>query len=359
MRKLSVILLAILLVLGFGMQAGAEPTGFDNYDDVGFSGSETLLDFEDPALVNTQIGSYYEADGVIFSEGLVGMPDLGFWNPRHVTIATNYYFGSSFDSVTVYFTEPVTHVGFDVWVQSANFSVTVYRDDSDVPSGTVSVPVPREYTAFIGVVDPEGIDHIVIGSAGQIQIFAIDDFRFEGTLSAIEVRVDIQPGSCLNPLNIKRQGVLHVAIIGTEELDVAEIDPSTVLLAGVSPLRDVIEDRIYCNGEHDGIPDLTLKFEAPEIVQALGDVQDGDLVTLQLTGQLYDGTEITGSDVVTVLARGKYRKHWKKRWKGHWKGQWKEQWQEHKKEYWEEHGKEQWKEKMEEMKTEWKAKGKK
>jgi len=55
----------------------------------------------------------------------------------------------------------------------------------------------------------------------------------------------------------------------------------------------------------DGIMDLTLKFSTQEIVEALGDVEDGDEVTLTLNGILADGTKIEGEDLVTILKRGK------------------------------------------------------
>jgi len=58
----------------------------------------------------------------------------------------------------------------------------------------------------------------------------------------VEVAVDIKPESCPNPLSVKEKGALSVAIVGTEEFDVTQVDPATVTLAGVSPLRWDVED---------------------------------------------------------------------------------------------------------------------
>ncbi|MQY56694.1 hypothetical protein GH140_00640, partial [bacterium] len=65
----------------------------------------------------------------------------------------------------------------------------------------------------------------------------------------IPVFVDIKPGSCPNPLNLKSKGVLPIAILGTEDFDVTKIDPATLILVregyeepGVSPLRWAYED---------------------------------------------------------------------------------------------------------------------
>ena len=142
----------------------------------------------------------------------------------------------------------------------------------------------------------------------------------DGDVGAVGARVpiDIKPQSCPNPLNVKSKGLLPVALLGTADFDVSEIDPVSVRLAGVAPLRSNIEDvatpfafpeKEDCNdctdlGE-DGFDDLTLKFDTQEIVSALGAVKDGDCLLLELTGNLQDGTPIVGEDVVLILKKGK------------------------------------------------------
>ena len=139
------------------------------------------------------------------------------------------------------------------------------------------------------------------------------------TSSSIVVPVDIKPMSCPNPLNVNMKGVLSVAILGTEDLDVTEIDPATITLEGVPPLRlsleDVAtpfepfmgkEDAYDCNEEWgDGYLDLVLKFDAQEVIGALGVVNDGDVLVLSLTGELLDGTPIMGEDVIVILKKGR------------------------------------------------------
>ncbi len=141
--------------------------------------------------------------------------------------------------------------------------------------------------------------------------------------SDIEVPLDIKPMSCPNPLQVKGNGVLPVAILGTSDFDVTLIDVSTITLEGVSPLRSSIEDvatpydggfddppdRLDCGiaGE-DGLADLTLKFDKQAVVAALGDVEDGDVLLLTLTGNLTEdagGTAIIGQDVVWIRKKGK------------------------------------------------------
>jgi hypothetical protein len=135
--------------------------------------------------------------------------------------------------------------------------------------------------------------------------------------------VDIKPTSCPNPLNVKDKGVLPVAILGTEGFDVGQIDPATVELEGVAPLRWEWEDVATpfepfvgkedcfadCNEEGpDGHMDLTLKFKAQEVVAALGEVEDGDCLVLHLPGNLteeHGGGAFVGEDVVWIKAKGK------------------------------------------------------
>ena len=126
------------------------------------------------------------------------------------------------------------------------------------------------------------------------------------------VPLDIKPGSCTNPLNVKSKGVLPVAILGTEDFDVNEIDIATIRLAGVAPIRSALEDMgappddYDCEGSQpDGFDDLILKFKTQEIVEVLGEVEDGDEFILTLTGSLKSNELIKGEDVVLILKKGK------------------------------------------------------
>jgi hypothetical protein len=132
---------------------------------------------------------------------------------------------------------------------------------------------------------------------------------------ALLVIVDIKPSSCPNPLNVKSKGVLPVAILGSEDIDVNSIDVASIRLAGVGPIRSGFEDvgtplvdanDCECSTEGpDGLPDLILKFETQEIVEAIGEVDHGDELVLELTGVLSDETPIVGSDCVII--RGKHK----------------------------------------------------
>jgi len=133
------------------------------------------------------------------------------------------------------------------------------------------------------------------------------------------VAVDIKPGSCPNPVNVKSSGVLPIAILGTEDVNVIKIDPTSVRLTGVEPIRSGFEDVATpvsdtndCNcitEGPDGFLDLTLKFKTQRIVEAIGDVNDGDVRVLTLTGVLFDPmpfeTPIEGADCILIRGRHK------------------------------------------------------
>jgi uncharacterized repeat protein (TIGR01451 family) len=136
----------------------------------------------------------------------------------------------------------------------------------------------------------------------------------------VSVSVDIRPGSCPNPLNEKDQGVLPVAIAGTPEFDVTEIDPSSVMLTreglavSVPALRRNFEDAAtpYIGppgGCHtlrgDGIVDLIFHFSTSAVVKMLklDEVARWSIVPLKVTGKLreqFGGKTIEGVDYVRV-----------------------------------------------------------
>ncbi|MFW9842538.1 MAG: hypothetical protein ACFFES_16700, partial [Candidatus Thorarchaeota archaeon] len=135
---------------------------------------------------------------------------------------------------------------------------------------------------------------------------------------AREVALDIRPGSCPNPINGtsahgKGKAVLPVAIMGTADSDVHDIDPTTVTLNGTSPVRwnyedvgappdDPDEECACSEAGPDGYTDLNLKFYSAEVVASLGDDN-----VVRVEGQLYDGTLFKGQDCVTLVGRSASR----------------------------------------------------
>jgi hypothetical protein len=149
--------------------------------------------------------------------------------------------------------------------------------------------------------------------------FLIVDLGSYSGEEPINVSLDIKPSSCPNPINTKSKGVTSVAICGDQDINVTEIDTASIRLEGVAPLRSNIEDvatpfEPYTGKEFsddcneygaDGFDDLVLKFNTQEIVEAIGDVEDGDVLILTVSGELSDGAGIEGEDVVVIKKKGK------------------------------------------------------
>jgi hypothetical protein len=173
----------------------------------------------------------------------------------------------------------------------------------DFPISNAITPASQDVT------DPDPDNNVM---TTELRVAAIAEVH--------DVAVDIKPQSCPNPLNPRAKGVLPVAILGTLDLDVTMIDPASVRLEGVEPLRWSIEDvatpgadgaeGCECTTEGpDGYDDLVLMFDVQAIVAALGEISDGETRLLSLTGDLaeeYDAA-IEGGDCVIIRLRGASR----------------------------------------------------
>jgi hypothetical protein len=86
---------------------------------------------------------------------------------------------------------------------------------------------------------------------------------------------------------------------------VAAIRSSVEDVATPFTLINGLDDAYHCHDlGPDSFSDLTLKFDTEELIQALGEVQDGEVRVLTLTGVLQHGTPIEGQDVVVIKAKG-------------------------------------------------------
>jgi hypothetical protein len=162
-------------------------------------------------------------------------------------------------------------------------------------------------------------DPDTIGFVMQIASFLDFESAIAAKVQAIvgetTVNLDVHPTSCPNPINPKSKGTVPVAILGTDVLDVADIDVSTLLLEGIAPVRSSIEDvatpwdgdpsdpisRNDCGtGEADGFADLTLKFKTQDLITALGGVSKGDVVEVTISGSTLGGEAFSGTDVIWI-----------------------------------------------------------
>lgn len=135
---------------------------------------------------------------------------------------------------------------------------------------------------------------------------------------ALEVAVDVKPGSCPNPFQVGSKGLLPLAVLGGPGFDAAAIDPATVRLAGVPAVSWSLEDVAAPSGLRpdscmscttagpDGHPDLVLHVDRQELAAALGDAGDRACLLVDLRGNLVPaagGGPVRGADVLRVQHR--------------------------------------------------------
>ena len=114
-------------------------------------------------------------------------------------------------------------------------------------------------------------------------------------------------------LNAKKKGALTIAVCGTKDFEVSNVDPKSVRLAGVAPWHWKQKDSHLCLDGKDGFVDLVLKFKNREVVEALGpDLEDTDGVTIALTGNLNDKNKTAFGGEWKAEIKKEGRKHWKK-----------------------------------------------
>ncbi len=264
-----------------------------------------------PGLV--QDGATYQSGG---GSGRLWLNGDGYYGLKSKTLGDSSEWGGN--GIQILYTSSVNAIGFDMqnYVGYGMAGMVSVYDTVDGLISTTSVN-----GGFFGW------ENIAGGGIGSVFIAANDrnyimiDNHGYGIVPepATVVAVDIKPGSCPNPVNVKSKGVLPVVILGTDDYDVTTIDPTSIRLTGVEPLRSSYEDvatsvsdsnDCNCTEEGpDGFLDLTLKFKTQRIVEAVGDVNDGDVLTLELTGVLFDPmpfeTPIEGADCILIRGRHK------------------------------------------------------
>jgi hypothetical protein len=120
-------------------------------------------------------------------------------------------------------------------------------------------------------------------------------------IAALEVEIDIKPGSDPNCFNNDGHGVIPVAILGSADFDVTQVDAGTVKLEGLDVAARGKAEKLLAHVEDvngDGFDDLVLNIEDTD-----GTFSSGS-GTATLTGNLltaFGGTPIQGTDAICVV----------------------------------------------------------
>jgi hypothetical protein len=118
---------------------------------------------------------------------------------------------------------------------------------------------------------------------------------------AVDVAIDIKPGGERNSINLASNGVIPVALLGSDELDVLDVDPTTLAFgpSGALPAHQLCTRDGFTghfedvNG--DGFEDLVTHYATSEVGIASGDLE------ACLSGRTISGQQFEGCDLVTIV----------------------------------------------------------
>jgi hypothetical protein len=184
-----------------------------------------------------------------------------------------------------------------------NGTVPIIDGSSSINNGVLMVLFDRSLAVqSLGTAVP-GIYFPAI--QGEFNNGSTDIFYGEGRVEivgAIDVEIDIKPGSFPNSINLKSKGKVPVAIFSTPEFDATTIDPGTVTLAGagVAVKGKGKRNRLMASFEdknNDGRMDLVVHV----CTQAL-QISKSDRHAV-LEGKTYDNIPIIGSDSIRIVPR--------------------------------------------------------
>jgi len=155
--------------------------------------------------------------------------------------------------------------------------------DFEIPSGPRSVA--------LGDLDGDGAPDIAVAHMrGNVTVFIN---------AALEI--GIKPRSRHNLVNPFSRAVIPVAIFGSDRLDVADVDVTTLAFgpAEAPPALDPTNPQAPLFGhrdvDRDGEKDLVSRYRTPETGIALGDTE------ACLMGETLDGMPFHGCDVITTV----------------------------------------------------------
>ena len=162
--------------------------------------------------------------------------------------------------------------------------------------------------AGAGDVDGDGVPDLVVGAPDGSDLGRVYVYRLKrGPLAA---RLEFLPGDCPNHIPLRGNADLELAFLGGGEFDPAELDPSTVRLAGIAPdsrtasphgrrgdRRRTLRLQRHGDGRgrRSGLP-LRCRRGARSAPAS------GSRVTSPVTASLADGRQVEGT-VCAVLAR--------------------------------------------------------
>jgi hypothetical protein len=154
----------------------------------------------------------------------------------------------------------------------------------------------RTYTLTVALIPDGGTE------LDAVQV--TDDLNYYGIPPTEEIVIDIKPGSDINPINLRSQGVVPVALIDFDPA-LLEDPASQIIFAGATALRWAVED-VDGDGDLDVIchfktQELNLDADSTSAGVQIGTSYD-EAVDQQVGGY-------AGEDTVSIVPKGEAKGH--------------------------------------------------
>ncbi|MCM2264081.1 MAG: integrin alpha [Desulfuromonadales bacterium] len=155
--------------------------------------------------------------------------------------------------------------------------------------------------AALGDINNDNADDLIIGApyAWASNVDHGEAYVVLGRKSIQTIQIDINPKSTANTIYLNSKGIVPVAILGNNDLDVETIDQNSIVLGG-SRVKIVAQgDRFLCQAidiNKDDFTDLYCKIAIDEFFE----VQAGD-TEAELTAKTYTGQKLKGIDSIKVV----------------------------------------------------------
>lgn len=320
MRRLAALIpLLVLVLLGGPVQPCAALTFFDNFDDGDAGGWFIPAEqgggnwrVEDGTLVQDLGGERYKflvesppvstqsVEALVSTNDPPGYGGVTIWYQDAGTWVDIFVYRQSDVASSLSIVESFDGTGqgfvFDFFHAHDGFSWYDLRVDADSATGELALYVDgaRLFTYRAATTYRTGLSGLNSGNTGG----RFDDFRLTGLTGAepVIVSIDVRPGSSLNRINARSNGMVPVAILSTEDLNaLSEVDQSSLTFG---PTGDEAS-AAFCNARGvdvngDGLKDLVCHFRTQN---AAFQCEDGVGI---LRGRTVTGEFLEGSQAVSI-----------------------------------------------------------
>jgi hypothetical protein len=175
----------------------------------------------------------------------------------------------------------------------SEFSLSLRTDATIDIEGDLIPPLPPEECTVAGLI---GLMRLVPVETTVLGTFSIT------ASAATQVEIDVSPGHKSNRLRLGGRDRVRVALLGSDDLDVRNVDPETLRLgrADAQPIAGPRGPRVnITRSNRERRRDLLTVFDVRELDVAYGDTE------LCLHAQTYSGETIEGCDRIDTAPRGR------------------------------------------------------